>query len=129
MTGTITRKRIYDPEAPGDGFRILVDRLWPRGVRKVDAHVDLWLKDVAPSPALRIWFDHRVDRWTRFQRRYAQELAENPAFQTVLEIADERDVTLLYAAHDKDHNHAAVLQERLQIARAGLALSLPPDDC
>ena len=117
MAGTITCKRIYDPEAPGDGFRILVDRLWPRGVRKVDSHVDLWLKDVAPSPALRIWFDHRVDRWAVFRQRYTQELSSNPAFQTLFEMAELRDVALLYGAHDTVHNHAAVLQEQLQISR------------
>jgi uncharacterized protein YeaO (DUF488 family) len=117
MTGTITRKRIYEPAMPGDGFRILVDRLWPRGVRKVDAHVELWLKDVAPSAALRMWFDHRVDRWAVFRERYTQELSTNPAFQTLFEMAESRDVALLYAAHDTVHNHAAVLQEQLQISR------------
>jgi uncharacterized protein YeaO (DUF488 family) len=117
MTGTIIRKRIYEAAMPGDGIRVLVDRLWPRGVRKVDAHVELWLKDVAPSAALRIWFDHRVDRWAVFQERYAQELSSNPEFQKLFEIAASRDVALLYAAHDTVHNHAAVLQEQLQILR------------
>jgi uncharacterized protein YeaO (DUF488 family) len=94
-----------------------VDRLWPRGVRKLDARLDLWLKDVAPSPELRIWFDHREDHWSRLQEQYAKELSVNSAFQSLLQIADAQDVTLLYAAHDVVHNHAAVLEEQLGIAR------------
>lgn len=117
MVGSITRKRIYAPAAPEDGYRVLVDRLWPRGVRKLDCRFDLWLKDVAPSPDLRKWFDHREDHWSSFRERYAKELSANPAFQTLIEIANTRDVTLLYAAHDNVHNHAAILEEQLEIAR------------
>lgn len=106
-------KRIYEAPADDDGARVLVDRLWPRGVRKATAAVDLWLRDVAPSDALRRWFGHRVDRWSQFQTRYRRELADNPA---VAELAalDAPRVTLLYAAKDQDHNHARVLMEHLQ---------------
>jgi uncharacterized protein YeaO (DUF488 family) len=110
-----TIKRIYEPAAASDGYRVLVDRLWPRGVRKETAALDLWLKDVAPSPALRTWFGHKPERYEEFTARYQDELASNPAVRTLRDLANEHAaVTLLYAAHDPDNNHAKVLLGYLQ---------------
>jgi uncharacterized protein YeaO (DUF488 family) len=107
-------KRIYDEVDPRDGFRVLVDRLWPRGVSKEDAHVDLWLKEVAPSTGLRTWFDHRADRFLEFSSRYAVELDGNPAIATLRQVARENPaVTLLYGAKNRQINHAVVLAEYL----------------
>jgi uncharacterized protein YeaO (DUF488 family) len=109
----ISIKRIYEPPAPGDGRRILVDRLWPRGVSKASAHLDAWLKDVAPSAELRRWFDHRSERWPAFRQRYLDELKSNPSLDALREMAAGAPVTLLYAARDQAHNEAAVLAELL----------------
>jgi uncharacterized protein YeaO (DUF488 family) len=106
-------KRVYEPRAADDGARILVDRLWPRGLSKDKAHVDEWLKDVAPTAALRKWFGHDPKRWDAFRRRYLDELAGNPATARLRELADKGHVTLLYGAHDTEHNQAVVLQEYL----------------
>lgn len=105
-------KRIYEPPGPDDGQRILVDRLWPRGVSKAQAHVDVWLKEVAPSDALRRWFGHEVDRWADFQDRYAAELKDNPAFDELRRLT-LTPTTLLYGAKDELHNQARVLADRL----------------
>jgi uncharacterized protein YeaO (DUF488 family) len=103
-------KRVYDPPSAADGARILVDRLWPRGLRKESARLTLWLKDIAPTPALRRWFDHDPARWSEFNRRYRAELSGNAAaVATLAEILKTEPVTLLYAAHDEEHNHARVL--------------------
>ncbi len=104
-------KRIYEPQAPGDGTRVLVDRLWPRGLTKAEAHVDLWLKDIAPSAELRKWFGHDPERWDEFQRRYAAELDERAAALEELRepVAAKGPVTLLYSAHDQEHNQAVAL--------------------
>ena len=102
-------KRIYQPRTPDDGFRVLVDRLWPRGISKARAGLDLWLKEVAPSAALREWFGHRPERWTEFQRRYREELLDSTAFKQLREMARTKRVTLLYAARDEEHNEAAAL--------------------
>ena len=102
-------KRVYLPAAAGDGRRILVDRLWPRGLRKSEAEIDDWMKQVAPSPELRKWFGHDPGRWEEFQRRYRAEIASNPAIAELAAIAAAQPVTLLYAAHDEEHNHARVL--------------------
>jgi len=111
---TIGLKRVYDPPAPRDGLRVLVDRLWPRGLAKADAHVDLWLKDVAPSGALRQWFGHDPARWDGFRRRYAAELGDNPAaFAALQALVRARRVTLLFAAKDPAHNHALALTQML----------------
>ncbi len=110
-------KRIYKPRSPGDGERILVDRLWPRGLRKDEASIDLWSKDIAPTPSLRIWFDHRADRFIEFKQRYRDELRSNPAVTEVLEAIGHRKATLLYAAHDTQVNHAVVLAEFLTKAQ------------
>jgi uncharacterized protein YeaO (DUF488 family) len=107
-------KRTYDPPVRGDGLRILVERLWPRGMKKKDLHADVWLKEVAPSTELRKWFDHRVERWPEFRRRYRTELRANRrAWETILDAEKHGDVTLLYSAHDVLHNGAVVLREFL----------------
>lgn len=104
-------KRIYDEPAPTDGFRVLVDRLWPRGVSKEAAHLDLWLGDIAPSNSLRKWFNHDPARWELFLDRYFEELDENATAVTELfQKATSQQITLLFAAKDVQHNHAAALK-------------------
>jgi uncharacterized protein YeaO (DUF488 family) len=110
----IRLKRAYDPLERADGLRILVDRLWPRGVAKVEAHLDLWPKEVAPSPALRQWFNHDPARWADFQQRYKDELRANPALDALVEAIRGRNVTLVYGAKDREHNHAIVLASVLR---------------
>ena len=108
-------KRVYDPPAKEDGARFLVDRLWPRGMKKEAVHVAAWYKEVAPSNELRRWFSHDPDRWKEFQRRYRVELTANRiALQSLLEAAEQGDVTLLYSAHDTEHNNAQVLKAYLE---------------
>lgn len=110
-------KRIHEPPAPRDGARILVDRLWPRGISKKSAALTHWLKDVAPSTPLRKWFGHSPERWSEFQRRYRAELQANPAAVDPLRaMLRSSAVTLLYAAHDPKRNHARVLAEYLNRA-------------
>ena len=110
-----TLKRVYEEPSPQDGFRVLVERLWPRGVSKERAQLDLWLKDAAPSPELRKWFHHDPDKWTEFQRRYAGELKDRKeAVRLLKEKAQEGTVTLLYAAHDTEHNGALALKRFLE---------------
>ena len=106
-------KRIYEPPAQSDGQRILVDRLWPRGVAKAQVRIDLWLKDVAPSADLRRWFGHKPERWAEFQKRYLAELAGNPALEELRRLARGKPTTLLYGARDETHNQARVLADRL----------------
>lgn len=108
-------KRIYEPPSGNDGYRVLVDRLWPRGVSKEEAQLDEWLKEIAPSPELRKWFDHDPKRFDKFSDRYKTELAEKqPPVEKLLDIAEDQIVTLLYAAKDQTHNHAIVLREFLK---------------
>ena len=103
-------RRIYDPASPEDGARVLVDRLWPRGIGKDAAALDLWLKEIAPSAPLRRWFGHEPARWAEFARRYRAELDANPqAVARLRQVAAHGPVTLLYAAHDILNNHARVL--------------------
>jgi uncharacterized protein YeaO (DUF488 family) len=106
---SIKIKRAYEPPSPKDGRRILVDRLWPRGLRKDAASLDLWSKDIAPTTSLRTWFDHRADRFAEFKQRYRDELKSNPAVTEVLRQIGRRNTTLVYAAHDPAVNHAVVL--------------------
>jgi len=109
---TVSIKRIYDEPASGDGYRVLVDRLWPRGVSKERAQLDLWLKDIAPSSELRNWFGHRVENFAEFSARYREELAGNPAVSQLRDLVGAyTSVTLLYAAHDPKTNHARVLRD------------------
>lgn len=115
MKNPIQIKRIYDELAETDGYRILVDRLWPRGVKKEDAHLDEWDKDVAPSTEIRKEFNHQEDRFAQFKKEYKKELAgKKEALQHILDINQKHPVTLLYAAHSRTINHAIVLQEVLQ---------------
>ena len=109
-------KRIYEPKEDGDGFRVLVDRLWPRGLSKLKAALDLWNKAVAPSPELRQWFNHEEEKWPEFRRRYLEELKRNPEALESLwnEIKDQKIVTLLYGARDEAHNQAVLLKEFLE---------------
>ena len=105
-------KRTYDPPARGDGRRILVERLWPRGLSKESVAADAWMKEVAPSTELRKWFDHRVERWKEFRRRYRRELSASPsAWAPILDAERRHTVTLLYSAHDVLHNGAVVLRD------------------
>jgi uncharacterized protein YeaO (DUF488 family) len=107
-------KRAYDAAERGDGFRILVDRLWPRGVSKASAHIDLWLKEIAPSTELRKWFNHDPAKWKEFRTRYFKELNANAEqVQTLLSYMKKGTVTLVYSAHDAEHNQAVALQEYL----------------
>ncbi len=109
-------KRVYEPAEPGDGYRVLVDRLWPRGLAKEELRVDAWLQEIAPSHELRRWFGHDRTRWQEFCQRYRQELA-HPEAQAILEDLARRArqgiVTLVYSARDQRHNQAAALQEIL----------------
>jgi uncharacterized protein YeaO (DUF488 family) len=114
---SIEIKRVYEPRSHGDGKRVLVDRLWPRGLRKEDACIDLWDRDIAPTPSLRMWFDHRADRFEVFKRRYRAELKSNPAVTEILEAIGNRKATLLYGARDTSVNHAVVLAEFLKTVR------------
>ena len=115
MKGAIRLKRIYEPKSDADGQRILVDRIWPRGVGKAAAALDLWLKDIAPSPALRKWFGHDPARFDVFRQRYRRELDANPdAVATLCACLDRDDVTLLYGARDEHANQAVVLAEYFQ---------------
>lgn len=112
---TVRIKRIYeDPDDALDGYRILVDRIWPRGVSKERARLDLWLKEVAPTTELRTWFHHEEPKWPEFQKRYRAELAENPAVEELRALIATHDpVTLLYSAHDEAENQAVVLLDFL----------------
>jgi len=111
----ISLKRAYEPAHQQDGQRILVDRLWPRGVKKEEAALDFWLKDAAPSTALRKWFGHDPKKWAEFQRRYRAELDDNEeAVRPLLEAARKGPVTLVYGAHDQEHNDAVVLKSWLE---------------
>lgn len=113
----IAIKRAYEPPAPGDGWRVLVDRLWPRGVSKARLQLDAWVRDVAPSTELRKWFGHDPDRWDEFVRRYRAELRapeREALLSQVAEHARHGRVTIIYGARDTEHNEAAVLQDVVQ---------------
>jgi uncharacterized protein YeaO (DUF488 family) len=121
MEVDLKMKRIYEAPEKADGFRVLVDRLWPRGVKKEAAQLDAWLKDSAPSPDLRKWFDHDPEKFATFKERYEEELLTNPqTAATVAEIlkqVETTDVTLVYAARDKEINHVVVLRDFLEKQR------------
>ena len=108
-------KRIYETWSSADGYRVLVDRLWPRGVKKESAHVDEWLKEVAPSQELRKWFNHEPEKWELFCERYSKELQTSPSFERLKDLMNKYEtLTLLYSARDNQHNQAILLQMRLQ---------------
>ena len=110
----IKLKRAYEPPAAGDGMRILVDRLWPRGVKKATAAIDMWAKDVAPSTELRQWFGHETNRWEEFCRRYVAELGQKPdLIKELRALARSGQITLVFGAHDQTHNDAVVLRKVL----------------
>lgn len=103
-------KRIYEDPAKSDGFRILIDRLWPRGIKKEDAKLDLWLKEIAPSNSLRQWFNHDVKKWLEFQKRYARELADKKdLIDTIQDKAKKGTVTLLFSSKETEYNNAVAL--------------------
>jgi uncharacterized protein YeaO (DUF488 family) len=110
----VTIKRAYEPASARDGTRILIDRLWPRGVKKADAGISKWMKEIAPSNELRKWFGHDPARWQEFRRRYGVELKDKRELVGQLrDVAREGRLTLVYSAHDEAHNQAVVLRELL----------------
>jgi uncharacterized protein YeaO (DUF488 family) len=116
MTGgrsktAIRIRRIYESASRSDGVRVLIDRLWPRGLTKQDAHIDQWLRELAPSTRLRKWFGHRPERWDEFRRRYALELGQQT--MRLRSLARRRRITLLFSAHDEEHNNAVALRDML----------------
>ncbi|MGI8329158.1 DUF488 domain-containing protein [Actinomadura scrupuli] len=116
MAREVRFQRIYEPSSPEDGTRVLVDRVWPRGMSKESAHVDRWEKDVAPSTELRQWYGHQAERFEEFRRRYGAELAEperGTALRRLRELAEQGPVTLLTATKDLEHSQAAVLAHLL----------------
>jgi uncharacterized protein YeaO (DUF488 family) len=112
-------KRAYEPASPTDGIRLLVERLWPRGLSKESLKLDGWIREVGPTTALRKWFDHDPEKWPRFRARYFRELDSRPdSWRSIASLAKRRTVTLVYSSHDEAHNNAVALREYLQ-ARAG----------
>jgi uncharacterized protein YeaO (DUF488 family) len=110
-------ERAYEPAAAGGGYRVLVERLWPRGVKKDELVLDEWAKELAPSTELRKWFAHDVERWSEFKRRYRRELEQSPAAERLHELAERAakgTVTLVFSSHDAEHNNAVVLKEELE---------------
>jgi len=121
MAVRIQCKRAYDDEDPDDGYRVLVDRLWPRGLSKDQLRLDAWYKDLAPSGTLRKWFGHQVDRWPEFGERYRAELQtpeQRERIRDLLNTADQGHITLLYGAKDTEHNQAVILAEEIAHAIA-----------
>ncbi len=114
---TIKVKRIYEAATPDDGLRVLVDRVWPRGVSKVKANVDLWLKSVAPSTVLRKWFNHDPQKWGEFKKRYFAELdGRSPELEQLRKRTGKQAVTLVYSARDLEHNQAVALKDYIERA-------------
>lgn len=116
MKQTIQLKRAYDPVSAADGYRVYIDRLWPRGLSHTTFHYDFWDKDIAPSTGLREWFHQDpANRWEEFAVKYRGELTANPAFKSLINIiADKPVVTLLYSSHDETHNNAVVVEEEIR---------------
>jgi uncharacterized protein YeaO (DUF488 family) len=111
----IQLKRVYEKPAPHDGIRFLIERLWPRGVRKTDVHMNGWQKEAGPSTELRKWFSHDPDKWVEFQQKYFAELKERPeAWEPISEAAKHGSVTLLYSSHDTEHNNAVALKRFIE---------------
>jgi uncharacterized protein YeaO (DUF488 family) len=115
MRKMIKIKRIYEEPSEDDGYRILVDRLWPRGLSKKKSKIDLWLRDIAPSNDLRKWFSHDPAKWNEFKKRYIKELENNSSLQKLIEIIKQKNsITLLYATKDKERNNATVIKEYIE---------------
>jgi len=111
----IKLKRVYEEETPADGVRYLIERLWPRGVRKESLHIEAWLKEAGPSTELRKWFNHDPAKWSEFRRKYFGELKQRKeAWAPILEAAERGTVTLLYSSHDTEHNNAVALKEYIE---------------
>ena len=111
----IKLKRVYEEETPDDGVRYLIERLWPRGIRKESLRIDAWLKDAGPSTELRKWFSHDPEKWPEFRRRYSAELNHaKDAWAPIREAAERGTVTLLYSSHDTEHNNALALKEYIE---------------
>lgn len=109
-------RRVYDKAEASDGYRVLVDRLWPRGIKKQDLPLDAWVKDLAPSPALRKWFGHKPENWAHFRESYQAELRtveQRQRMRALIDEASRQHMTLVYAAKDPDHNHALILADEL----------------
>jgi len=105
-------KRIYEPYSEDDGFRILIDRLWPRGMKKEDARIDKWLKEIAPSTELRKWFNHEAEKWEQFRVKYHAELNNSPALDELFaDVNKNKTVTLLFSSREENRNHAIVLRQ------------------
>ncbi len=118
MRKSISKKRIYEPSDEADGCRVLIDRLWPRGISRQTANIDLWAKSIAPSNELRIWYGHKPERWPEFRSKYDLELEDYVHRKAIAEleyISENRPVTLLFAAKDELRNHAVVLLERMRV--------------
>jgi uncharacterized protein YeaO (DUF488 family) len=115
VAGPVIRiKRVYEAPSPDDGTRVLVERLWPRGMTRAALALDHWLKEVAPSPALRVWYGHDPAKWAAFRRRYTAELDRSGAWRPLLELAGRGPLTLLYSARDPERNSALVLRDYLR---------------
>jgi uncharacterized protein YeaO (DUF488 family) len=124
METMLKLKRAYDPASKTDGTRLLVERLWPRGLSKAKLRVDAWLKDVGPTTELRKWFSHDPEKWSRFRARYFRELDSQPnAWRPILSAARRGRVTLVYSSHDEQHNNAVALQDYLRAKLRGPARS------
>ena len=112
---TIALKRVYEKPSPKDGFRILVDRIWPRGISKKAANINRWLKCIAPSSELRKWFNHEPQKWKEFKKRYFQELKDNKELvDNIYTIAKQHNITFVYSAKNKDFNNAVALKEYVE---------------
>jgi uncharacterized protein YeaO (DUF488 family) len=113
-------KRVYDEVSPDDGERILVDRLWPRGIRKDEAKIDEWIKDIAPGNELRKWFAHDPSKWREFKKRYAEELkGQSNRIELLIKKAKRGNITLIFSARDTEHNNAVVLSELISKRQRG----------
>ena len=113
--GSIRIKRVYDSPSEDDGLRVLVDRLWPRGLKKADSQIDFWAKELAPTTELRKWFNHEEQKFSKFRFSYLQELSfKQDIIRKIFELADNKIITLLFASTDHLHNHAVVLQDFLE---------------
>lgn len=113
--GIVRIKRVYDDRSDDDGFRILVDRVWPRGVSKEKSAIDIWMREVAPSDSLRKWFGHEAPKWEEFKKRYTKEIESSKEFDKLFSIVKKKGtVTLVYSAKDPEHNQAVVLKELIE---------------